>query len=193
MREHHLSNPRTILVLGGDTVLRIAIFVIASAAIAWLSWSSMHDRRSHGFYRFFAFEAILMLFLLNVGYWFSDAFSAHQIVSWVLLIASLFLVVKGFRLLRVVGKPEGPIEATTTLVTQGVYRYIRHPLYSSLLLLGWGIFFKRPSLPGGILVLALTLSLVATARVEEAENLHKFGQQYTAYARRTRMFIPFLF
>ena len=153
----------------------------------------MRDRRAHGFYRLFAFEAILILFMLNVGYWFTDAFSAHQIVSWALLAASLSLVVEGFRLLRVVGKPKGPIEDTTTLVTQGVYMYVRHPLYNSLLILGWGIFFKRLSLPGGVLALVLTLSLVATARAEEAENLQRFGQEYAPYARTTRMFIPFLF
>ena len=133
-------------------MLRVVVFALASVAIAFVSWPSLRDRRSHGFYRFFAFESILVLFLLNVGYWFSDPFSARQIVSWALLIASLFLVVEGFRLLRAVGKPAGPVEATTTLVKQGVYRYIRHPLYSSLLLLGWGIFLKRPSGKPGLKV-----------------------------------------
>ena len=174
-------------------MLKAIVFAVVSAAIVALSWPSLRHRRFHGFYRFFAFEVILILFLLNVGYWFTDAFSVHQIVSWVLLTGSLFLVVEGFRLLRAVGKPKGPIEDTTTLVRRGIYRYVRHPLYSSLLMLGWGIFFKRPSLPEGVLALVLTLFLVATARVEEAENLQKFGQEYAAYARTTRMFIPFLF
>jgi protein-S-isoprenylcysteine O-methyltransferase Ste14 len=48
------------------------------------------------------------------------------------------------------------IEKTTILVTTGAYRYIRHPLYSSLLFLAWGIFFKAPSWPGGLLALAAT-------------------------------------
>ena len=36
-------------------------------------------------------------------------------------------------------------EKTSKLVTVGLYRYICHPLYSSLFFLGWGVFFKSPS------------------------------------------------
>ena len=84
-------------------------------------------------------------------------------------------------------------EKTTALVTVGIYRYIRHPLYSSLLFLAWGIFFKDPSWPGGLLAVVATLFLVATARVEEAENVRFFGEEYKEYMKQTKMFIPFLF
>jgi protein-S-isoprenylcysteine O-methyltransferase Ste14 len=84
-------------------------------------------------------------------------------------------------------------EKTTALVTTGAYSYIRHPLYSSLLFLAWGIFFKDPSWLGGLLALGATLFLVATARVEEAENLRFFGEAYREYMKQTGMFVPFLF
>ena len=177
---------------GGD-MLRLVVFAIVSAGILFLSWESLRNYRSHGFFRFFAFESILGLFLLNVIHWFLDPFSGLHILSWSLLFVSLFLVVHGFHLLRALGRPEGGIENTTTLVTVGAYRYIRHPLYSSLLLFGWGVFFKHPSLTGGTLVLAATAFLVATAWVEEQENLQRFGAEYEAYMKRTKMFIPFLF
>jgi len=35
--------------------------------------------------------------------------------------------------------------------------------------------------------------LVATARVEEMENLQKFGNNYVTYMNETKMLIPFLF
>ena len=174
-------------------MLRLIVFVIVSAGILFLSWGSLRDYRSHGFFRFFAFESILGLFLLNVTHWFRDPFSVLHILSWSLLLVSLFLVVHGFRLLRVVGRPEGNFENTTTLVTVGAYKYIRHPLYSSLLLFGWGVFFKHPSLASGVLALAATAFLVATAWVEEQENLQRFGAEYEAYMKETKMFIPFLF
>lgn len=173
-------------------MMTIVIFAVISAGIIYLSWPSLHDRQAHGFYRFFAFESILILILLNVARWFSEPFAPRQILSWVLLIGSLFLAVHGFRLLRVVGQPEGQIEDTTRLVTVGAYRYIRHPLYSSLLLLGWGVFFKAPSLVGLLLAGVATVSLVATARAEEAENRQKFGEAYAAYMKTTKRFIPFL-
>jgi len=174
-------------------MFRLIIFGVVSAGSLFLSWGSLRNFRSHGFFRFFAFESILGLFLLNVTHWFRDPFSVLHIVSWGLLLASLFLVVHGFCLLRVVGRPEGEIENTTTLVTVGAYRYIRHPLYGSLLFFGWGVFFKHPSLASGGLVLAATVFLVATAWVEERENLQRFGAEYEAYMKRTKMFIPFLF
>ena len=81
----------------------------------------------------------------------------------------------------------------TALVTTGIYRYIRHPLYSSLLLLDWGIFFKAPSWPGGFLALAASLLLFATARADESECIRFFGAPYQEFMKRTRMFVPFLF
>ena len=174
-------------------MIQIVIFVLSTAGILWFSWKPLHDRRAHGFYRFFAVEAILALVLLNAEQWFRDPFSALQIVSWLLLMVSIFLVVHGSYLLRVVGKPRGSFENTSTLVRIGAYQYIRHPLYSSLLFLAWGAFLKDPTWMSGALVLIASLALVATAKVEEAENTSKFGAEYLKYAKTTRMFVPFVF
>ena len=182
-------------------LVKVVVFLGATAGLATVSRGSLRDARSHGFYRFFAWEAILVLILLNLDVWFRDPASWYQIVSWCLLLVSLFLVVHGVHLLKRIGKPDERreddtlvgIERTTALVTVGAYRYIRHPLYSSLLFLGWGVFFKAPSWIGGLLALAATLFLVATARIEEAENAAFFGPAYEAYKEQTRMFIPFLF
>ena len=57
----------------------------------------------------------------------------------------------------------------------------------------WGVLFKDPSLPGGLLALAATLGLIATARADEAECTRFFGPAYRDYMQRTRMFVPFLF
>jgi protein-S-isoprenylcysteine O-methyltransferase Ste14 len=84
-------------------------------------------------------------------------------------------------------------EKTTTLVTTGIYAYIRHPLYSSLFLLTWGIFFKAPSLPGILLTVVSTTFLVATAQADETECIRFFGDEYQEYMKKTRRFIPFLF
>lgn len=177
------------------------LFLAATVGLAYLSRRSLLAPRSHGFYRFFAWEAILALILLNVETWFRDPFSWHQVVSWCLLLLSLFLAVHGVYLLRQIGKPNKQrhdaslvgFERTTTLVTAGAYRYIRHPLYSSLLFFAWGVFFKAPSWMGVLLSSAATLFLVATARIEEAENIRYFGPLYEAYMEQTKMFVPFLF
>jgi protein-S-isoprenylcysteine O-methyltransferase Ste14 len=175
------------------SLLKLALFLLASAPIVGLSWPSLRNPRSHGFFRFFAFECLLALALLNVGVWFSAPWSPLQILSWLLLFTSAFLALHGFGLLRKAGRPGGSIEATTVLVTSGAYKYIRHPLYASLLYFGCGVFLKHVSVSSGILVLMASLLLYLTARAEERENLVKFGGQYSEFMTRTRMFIPFLF
>jgi protein-S-isoprenylcysteine O-methyltransferase Ste14 len=174
-------------------IIKLAILVVVSVGIFVVSWQFLRNPRSRGFYRFFAFESILILILLNLEHWLSDPFSVHQIVSWLLLLSSLVLVAHGIYLLRVVGRPKSGIESTTTLVMVGAYKYIRHPLYGSLLFLAWGVFFKDVSLLGGILASVATAFLIVIAKMEEAENIQKFGAEYAAYMKTTRMFIPFLF
>jgi protein-S-isoprenylcysteine O-methyltransferase Ste14 len=179
---------------------KLVLFAVLSAGLATLSWRFLRLRRTHGFYRFLAFECILALVLLNADRWFRDPFCPAQMVSWLLLLGSTVLAVHGFFLLVNVGKPartarreeELGIEATTSLVTTGAYRYIRHPLYASLLCGGWGVFFKHVTLPSFLLAVAVSAFLTATAKVEELENLRKFGDGYAAYMKNTRMFVPWV-
>ena len=181
---------------------RWIIFAAGSVVLAAISWRSLQKPGSHGFHRFFAWESILGLFLVNATFWFVDPFSWNQIIAWVLLIASLLPLAFGVHSLRTRGKPaqgrEGDpsllaFEKTTQLVTSGVYRYIRHPLYSSLLLLTWGIFFKSISWLALALAGISTLFLVLTAKADEAECIQFFGAPYREYMKRTKMFVPFIY
>jgi protein-S-isoprenylcysteine O-methyltransferase Ste14 len=180
-------------------MLDIFLFLAATAMLAYISRASLLRPSSHGFYRFFAWECILILFLFNVRFWFDRPLSLHQLFSWLLLIISLLFLLPGLDLLRRRGKaneghrdePLLAFEKTTVLVTDGIYHYVRHPLYSSLLFLGWGIFFKDPSLPGTVLALAATGFLVLTARAEEREDINYFGDAYREYMGRTKMFVPY--
>ncbi len=183
-------------------MFKVIIFIIISITLAWISRASLRVIRSHGFYRFFAWEFITALVLLNLEYWFRNPFSANQLISWLLLLASLFVLAHGVHLLHVIGRPnskknlDAPLlgfEKTTALVTVGAYRYIRHRLYASLLYLAWGVFLKDPVMPALALTVAATLFLVATAKFEEAENAHLFGIAYEMYKNQTKMFVPFLF
>lgn len=177
------------------------IFGIGTLALIYISRTSLRDPRSHGFYRFFAWEAILALILLNIQNWFQNPFAWYQVISWMLLILSLLPLIFGVRSLRRRGAPDRRIrqeaellafERTTQLVTDGIYKYIRHPLYSSLLLLAWGTFFKIPSLLGELLAITSTLFLIITARIDEIECTHVFGADYREYMKRTKMFVPFV-
>ena len=174
-------------------MIEIIIFSIGSLIIIWISLPSLRQPGSHGFYRFFAWEAILGMLVINLQGWFFQPFSWHQIISWVLLCLSLFPLIAGVTLLRKAGKPTDALESTTQLVQSGIFRFIRHPLYASLLYLCWGIFFKFPSILGICLAVISTAFLYATARADERECLLKFGGEYDLYMKRTKRFIPFVF
>jgi protein-S-isoprenylcysteine O-methyltransferase Ste14 len=173
------------------TVPETWILATATIALVAFNWQfSIKARRFHGVFRFFSFESIAILVLLNWRFWFVDPFSWNQIISWIVLVGSLPLAFEGFRLLRIVGKPLGQFENTTKLVTVSVYRYIRHPLYASLILLGTGVFLKSISWTGIALAVLNLGALVATARTEEKEMVRTFGMEYEAYMKQTHMFIP---
>lgn len=176
------------------------LFVVVSLLLALVSRASLRKPGSHGFYRFLAWECMLGLFVMNMHAWYDDIHSPHQTIVGILFYSSLLLVFISVAILKLAGKPDSrrndapmlEFEKTTTLVTTGVYRYIRHPLYVSLFLLCWGYFFKHPSLPGSMLAIAASVLLVAAARAEEIENIRYFGEEYQEYMKRTTMFVPFI-
>jgi protein-S-isoprenylcysteine O-methyltransferase Ste14 len=174
-------------------MIKAVLFIAGSIFITWISIPSLRHPGSHGYYRYFAWECIWGLFLVNVPPWFENPFDWHQIISWILLFTSIIPLFTGVILLRQAGKPTDALEATTKLVRSGVFRYIRHPLYASLLYLDWGLFFKSPSLIGGCIAAVASAFLFATALADERECLGKFGDEYATYIKQTKLFIPFVF
>ncbi|MFH1031310.1 MAG: isoprenylcysteine carboxylmethyltransferase family protein [Chloroflexota bacterium] len=173
-------------------VIRLIIFAIGTSGIVFISLHSASKLRSYGFLRFFAFESILVLILYNAEYWFRNLFTILQAISWLLIINSVVVVSSGFYMLRRFGKPKDVIDDTAVLVTSGIYKYIRHPLYSSLILLAWGVFLKNISLVSFVLILVASGLSIAMAIIEERENIQKFGDSYSKYIQTTKMFIPFI-
>ena len=195
-RSGHIKETDQLLRLNGltmTTTLKLILLGVGTIALLAGFWRTLGKPRRHGFYRLFAFESVLALVVLNGECWFVDLGTGQQILSWILLALSIALALHGFRQLARRGRPAGPLENTTTLVTNGAYHWIRHPLYCSWLLLGWGAFLKSPTWLAALLALVNAGFLTATARVEEREMLVKFGDQYQVYMRRTKMFIPYLF
>ncbi len=174
-------------------IFQIIFIVLGSLIFIIYSRHYLTNPRIHGFYRFFGWEITLLLIVLNLPRWFTDPYSARQIVSWTLLSLSIILAITGFIHLVRRGKPRGSFEDTTTIVATGMYQYIRHPLYASLILFTLGAGLKNPDLLSLVLVLAGGLFYYLTAKVEEDEMLVKFGNGYREYIKHTKMFIPFLF
>lgn len=79
------------------------------------------------------------------------------------------------------------------LVTSGIYRFIRHPLYTT----GFFLFVGLGLLSSNLLILFLSLVVLITLRArtftEEQKLIEEFGEQYTSYMATTGKFIPKFF
>lgn len=108
-----------------------------------------------------------------------------QLLSAILLlIAVLQTDTLSFVGLRQLFEDEGPGQ----LVTRGLYRVVRHPLYTFSLLFIW----LTPTMSQNSLTLyiGVTIYVLVGAYFEERKLLRDFGDAYAEYRRKTPMLIP---
>ena len=122
----------------------------------------------------------------------------HTLYPWIghwgmyigiaMMLMGVGLVVSGWYLIhkRYWSKEEG----TGELVTDGIYRYIRHPQYTGFLLITLGMIFDWATLPLLVMWPILLLIYVRLARMEERAMEHELGSAYLHYKARTGMFLP---
>jgi protein-S-isoprenylcysteine O-methyltransferase Ste14 len=178
----------------------IILFGILSMPVIIISWRTLFNVRNHGFYRFFSWECILWLFVNNYKYWFINPLGIKQLLSWILLILAAYLVIAGVLKMKKAGrtgqsrdeKALYKFERTTELIDSSIFKYIRHPLYASLIYLTWGIFFKNTNAALFAVSLLSSVMLYITARFDEKECITYFGDKYREYMTRSKMFVPFI-
>ena len=78
------------------------------------------------------------------------------------------------------------------LITTGIYAYIRHPMYSAVLLIMGGIAVLYPFKYEFILYAVLVVVLLLKLFYEES-LWHNESQEYKEYSKNTKRVIPFLF
>lgn len=108
-----------------------------------------------------------------------------------LIIAGAVLGIAGVQTLGANRTPFPQPLPESRLVVAGIYRRVRHPLYSSLIALGFGWSLVWGSIPAGAAAALLFLVLLAKARIEESA-LEKRYPDYAEYRRQTPRFFPAL-
>ncbi|HEY5119530.1 MAG TPA: hypothetical protein VII90_08750, partial [Anaerolineales bacterium] len=86
-------------------IAKIVVFALISAILVYVSRGSLRAPGSHGFHRFFAWETIAALFMLNVDSWFRNPLAWYQLISWFLLVVCCLPLFFGVRSLIGRGKP----------------------------------------------------------------------------------------
>lgn len=128
-------------------------------------------------------------------------FWGHTLFAWightgmyigtVLILIGIALVILGWNVVykRYWRKEQGQGE----LVTEGIYRYIRHPQYTGFMLITLGMLLDWATLPMLIMWPIMAVLYYRLARKEEGYMLEQFGKQYEEYRQTTGMFLPTLF
>jgi len=77
------------------------------------------------------------------------------------------------------------------LITHGVYRRIRHPMYTALLLYSVGQALVIPNwVAGPSYLVAFGILFACRVQAEERMMLEQFGEEYAVYAARTKRLVP---
>ena len=100
-----------------------------------------------------------------------------------IVVIGITLIVRGWQLVYHAQKKDG-------LVTEGVYRYMRHPQYTGIFLALFGQLIHWPTLPTVVLFPLIVWLYHHLAKKEERRMLERFGEAYEAYMRQTPMFFP---
>lgn len=86
------------------------------------------------------------------------------------------------------------IKDNHTLVTTGIYGVVRHPIYTSYILLFTGYAVMLESLVGlGLLAVVAAVWFGTRIRIEEEMLVGKFGGEYKSYQKRTKKIVPFIY
>jgi len=109
----------------------------------------------------------------------------------------IFLVGCGFGLYTVRHNPLGnfnitpEIKENASLITTGAYRYIRHPMYFSVLVMMLGVVVSKPTILNLFIYMLLIVTLFLKAKKEEMLWVeHSF--EYKNYMQNTKRIIPFV-
>jgi len=83
------------------------------------------------------------------------------------------------------------IKPNCKLITHGIYKYIRHPMYLSVILTMFGVLFFHFSLFEIIIYIILFINMIIKMLYEE--KLWCNSKDYQEYSKKTKRIIPFIF
>jgi len=181
----------------------IAVWGIVHSLLASLGFKDfLRDALGNGFMKFYRllYNLIAVISIAPVLYLtFSlpdkNLYEVPSPWNYVMLagqgisILLLFVAVLQTDILAFVGLRQLIVEEKTgNLVTSGLYRFVRHPLYTFSLLILW--FSPWVTVNSFIGYVALTIYVLIGIIFEERKLIREFGQEYTNYKSITPMLLP---
>lgn len=85
------------------------------------------------------------------------------------------------------------IKKNHELITHGIYKFIRHPIYAGLIFAYTGFEIILQSYSFVLIFIILTIIAYLQGKREEKILLKHFGEKYKNYMKKTKMFFPYIF
>ena len=139
------------------------------------------------------------LLIPNAAFWYAPEFSfavpeSLQQGGLVLILISIFLLLRTFKDLGKQYTPTLQIFEYHGLITSGIYKYVRHPMYLTafLILIAQSLLMPNQIGVGSNVITALIL-LFLRIPAEEKMLIQEFDMEYKKYMERTAGIIPYLY
>jgi protein-S-isoprenylcysteine O-methyltransferase Ste14 len=148
---------------------------------------------------FFGLPAVVVLtvgliFCARDGLYDGIVFSVAEIAGLTLLVAGLTIMLIGQATLKRSYSGTLVVRRDHKLVTHGIYRFTRHPIYLGAIIgLCIGIPLFTLSLYGFLILLALIPIALNRIRMEEGMLTEEYGEAYRSYRERTSKLIPLIY
>jgi methanethiol S-methyltransferase len=178
-------------------ILHSVLASLQAKALARQWFGPAANRWFRLFYNFFAVLTLLPIMLLPAVMADKPVYKIPlpwSILTGLLQLSAIVLLVVGVLqtgLMSFLGIQQlfgGADDVHPNLVVNGLYRYIRHPLYTAGLVFIW--FIPVMTLNMLALIIGLTLYILIGAMYEERKLLKEFGDEYAHYRQQTPMLIP---
>lgn len=187
-------------------------------AFFWLMFGALHSFTSAPFFkkyiqqiagRYFIYYTLaysllaLTTLLLVISYQFSIAsFYLFQRIILTTCVGIAGITIAAFIMAYCIFEYFIPLSGVAVLVdrghrpvlkTNGLNKYVRHPLYFGTLLMLWSLFLVFPLLSNLVACIAISIYTITGVYFEEQKLIMLFGDEYKDYKRKVPMMIPYSF
>ncbi|MBD3255361.1 MAG: DUF1295 domain-containing protein [Candidatus Lokiarchaeota archaeon] len=150
--------------------------IFSLTMLMWIAFSVIY---------FIAYESNAWIFMFELLANDFTKIVAIGIMSFSLVLSVLFVKSVGKSIKNAVNTESRP-----KLITTGIYHYIRHPVYTAILLGIFGTFLIIPNIIMLSFLIFMVLLLFLHSREEEKILIQMFGEEYKDYKKKTGRFLP---
>jgi len=115
-----------------------------------------------------------------------------NVVAALLLVVGLIIAIMARHTLAGNWSNAVALKKNHELITTGLYGYVRHPIYTGMLMMFLGTAVSYGTVGAAMGFLTILIGILLKLKGEEALMTEHFAEQYKAYKKHTRILIPFL-